>query len=443
MTVKYLEALQRKQVAMAAASDPNVANKFRAGFTECAGEVGRFPGLDGPVKRRLLQHLANCLNSANPMSSPPPTQQQQQQQQPPPPPPQPQPCETTNANTSPLQVHILRNPTQSSDTTPVVQQTNSNIILANTSGQGVQLVPTRLPNGDIALILPSSNTFRSPRSSATSSVTPSSSPSPSISSNSSGSSPLPMLVPIPNRSNSNSPPIAIDRLSMNSNTPPRQVTIVTTQNPQRIILPQSHHPGKPAPIVTYQYNEENDKLEHVIQQRVILPDSYLKSERIMKDFDDVPAVMGDAAEPSIINGKRDVMDNLNRFNENCERALSDDEHCLYEGNRIIMTHDGRIIENDHGSGGGYVRDKMYGGQERETLLHIPDREYYDGELRSISPKSPVDYHVETVDDDHKYAEYYQDHYDRSYSPEMPKPLALVTRKKCEEYGNDERPWRPW
>lgn len=112
MTVRHLESLQRQR----AAADPAVLNKFRAGFTQCAGEVGRFPGLDPAVRRRLLQHLASCLAS-------PPQQPQQQQQ-----------------NT-----------------------TQANFYLA-TQG-GLQLLPTRLPNGDIALVLPNqapSNTIVSP-----------------------------------------------------------------------------------------------------------------------------------------------------------------------------------------------------------------------------------------------------------------------------------------
>lgn len=398
-------------MAMAAASDPNVANKFRAGFTECAGEVGRFPGLEGPVKRRLLQHLANCLNSTSPMTASP---------------------ESTTGNNPALQVHILRTPAQNE--TPLVQQTNSsNIILANTNGQGVQLVPTRLPNGDIALILPSSNAFRSARTAAP--VTPSSSPSPSVSSNSSGSSPLPMLIPIPqNRSNTNSPPIAIDRLSMNSSTPPRQITIVTTQNPQRILIPQHSNGGKNVPLVAYQYGDENDKLDQALQQRVIIPDSYPKNEKMTKTFDELP-VMHDA-DPSLMPTRKNVIENLNNYNGNCERPSTED--VLYERNQIIMTHDGQIIESDHSTG--YVSDKVY-GPERETLLHIPEREYYETGLQSVSPRSPIGY-VENVDD-HKYKEYYAEHFDRSYSPEMPKPLALVTKKKCEEYANEDRPWRPW
>ena len=61
-TVKYLQDLQRQQIAMTQASDPQIVNKFKAGFTECAKEVDRFSGIDPNVKRKLLQHLNNYIN---------------------------------------------------------------------------------------------------------------------------------------------------------------------------------------------------------------------------------------------------------------------------------------------------------------------------------------------------------------------------------------------
>ncbi|KAK6620276.1 hypothetical protein RUM44_006677 [Polyplax serrata] len=417
MTVKHLEALQRQQVAMAAATDPNVANKFRAGFTECAGEVGRFPGLEGPVKRRLLQHLANCLNSSGPL-----TGGQEAANAVPPTPVTP----AASAN-SPLQVHIVRT-TQSE--TPLVQQTNSsNIILANTNGQGVQLVPTRLPNGDIALILPSSNSFRSARTTVP--VTPASSPSPSVSSSSSGSSPLPMLIPIPHRSNTNSPPIALDRLSMNSSSPPRQITIVTTQNPQRILIPQ---PGdsRNVPLVAYQCNDE-----HVIQQRVMVSDSYTKQEKVIKSYDQLP-VMRDV-DPSVMQTRKNVIESVNDYGGSCERSPSEERRLYEGGSHAAMTHEPQLIERERSPG--YVTDKGY-TLERETLLHIPEREYYDSGMQSVSPRSPHIAYVDAIDEN-KYRDYYSDHYEPAYSPEMPKPLALVTKKKCQEFGSEERPWRPW
>lgn len=188
MTVKHLENLQRQQVAMSAAADPSVLNKFRAGFSECAGEVGRFPGLEPAVKRRLLQHLATCLSGANPGGNTPTPQQatptntatgtvtvpvQPRQEQP-----------------TQLQVHILPTATAA---TATLDTHNGGIIFSNGAGTGVQLVPTRLPNGDIALVLPTAGhqaaaLFRQQQQHQ---------PQPQQQQQS--ASPPPMLVPIPTR----------------------------------------------------------------------------------------------------------------------------------------------------------------------------------------------------------------------------------------------------
>lgn len=167
MTVKHLETLQRQQVALAAATDPNVLNKFRAGFTECAGEVGRFPGLDASVKRRLMAHLASCLGPVEASNNNGQTANQQPVQPAPP--------------TTQLQVHIL----PQVDATPRIQVQQSNgIFFTNANGMGLQLVPTRLENGDIALVLPAG-------AKATPVASPATSPAPT--------SPMPALIPIPQR----------------------------------------------------------------------------------------------------------------------------------------------------------------------------------------------------------------------------------------------------
>ncbi|KAH1017775.1 hypothetical protein HUJ05_008372, partial [Dendroctonus ponderosae] len=123
MTVNYLRTLQRQKQTMSTVADPASVGKFRAGFTECATEVDRFPNMDPVVKRKLLQYLASYLN---------------------------QTCKSPDAPQ--VQVHILPNPQRS----PEQQVPQPGIILSNGSGSGVQLVPTRLPNGDIALVLPAS-----------------------------------------------------------------------------------------------------------------------------------------------------------------------------------------------------------------------------------------------------------------------------------------------
>lgn len=159
MTVKHLQNLQRQQNAISQIADPSVMNKFKAGFTECANEVGRFPGMEPMVKRRLLQHLSNCINGVKP---------------------EPMQHQTTTQTTPQVQVHILPSPPSSPQQEPQLLQssqitaTSNGYFLTNGAGNtGVQLIPTKLPNGSIAFVLP--QTVQTP------------------------APPVPMLVPIPTR----------------------------------------------------------------------------------------------------------------------------------------------------------------------------------------------------------------------------------------------------
>uniref|UniRef100_A0A8C6UKC6 Hes family bHLH transcription factor 1 n=1 Tax=Neogobius melanostomus TaxID=47308 RepID=A0A8C6UKC6_9GOBI len=66
MTVKHLRNLQRLQLTAAVHADPGLLGKYRAGFSECMGEVTRFlstcEGVHGEVRARLLNHLASCVS---------------------------------------------------------------------------------------------------------------------------------------------------------------------------------------------------------------------------------------------------------------------------------------------------------------------------------------------------------------------------------------------
>lgn len=155
MTLAFLKNhqlnLQRQQAAMSQAADATIASKFKAGFAECANEVGRFPGMEPQVKRRLLQHLSNCLNGVkSEQQQPSPLQQQQQ-------------------------IHALPSPPSSPEQDSHITATPNGYYLTNGNGNGVQLIPTKLSNGNIAFVLP-----QSPVSSST-------------------QLPMPLLVPIPSR----------------------------------------------------------------------------------------------------------------------------------------------------------------------------------------------------------------------------------------------------
>lgn len=129
MTVKYLQNhqinLQRQQAAMSQAADATMASKFKAGFSECTNEVSRYPGIDTQVKRRLLQHLHHCING---------NERHEQQF---------------------AQVQFLPSPPSSPEQDTMSHLTStSNGYFNNTTG--VQLIPTKLPNGNIAFVVPQS-----------------------------------------------------------------------------------------------------------------------------------------------------------------------------------------------------------------------------------------------------------------------------------------------
>lgn len=157
MTVKHLENLQRQQNAMSQATDPNVMNKFKAGFNECAQEVSRFPELEPVVRRRLLTHLNNCINGVK--------------------------ADLPKSRQPAVQVHILPSPPSSPEQDhhhpqphPAqinAIQTGNGVFFTNNVGTSVQLIPTKLPNGSLAFVLPQAI----PAATA----------------------PVPMLVPIPTR----------------------------------------------------------------------------------------------------------------------------------------------------------------------------------------------------------------------------------------------------
>lgn len=144
MTVKHLQTIQRNQIAIAVQNDPSVLHKFKAGFSDCTDEVSRYinrmEGVDSGVKNRLLNHLNNCvgvqtqitpythLTGANSYRS------------------------STNilANTSSVISSIVPN----SSSIPLSQDVNNN---GRIQVGGMQLIPSRLPTGELALVMPNSS----------------------------------------------------------------------------------------------------------------------------------------------------------------------------------------------------------------------------------------------------------------------------------------------
>ncbi|XP_023168395.1 protein hairy [Drosophila hydei] len=156
-TVKHLQELQRQQAAMQQAADPKIINKFKAGFADCANEVSRFPGLDAAQRRRLLQHLSNCINGVKSELHHQQRQQAAAQAQSlhaqvvlpsPPSSPEQEPTTATNGSSSGNNLVSAAAPYLFGQ----IQHNANGYFLPN----GMQVIPTKLPNGSIALVLPQS-----------------------------------------------------------------------------------------------------------------------------------------------------------------------------------------------------------------------------------------------------------------------------------------------
>ncbi|UYV82041.1 hypothetical protein LAZ67_21000552 [Cordylochernes scorpioides] len=151
MTVRHLQNVQRQQIAAAIATDPSVMNKFKAGFNECASEVNRYinkmESADPALRRRLVTHLSQCLTNLNGVSS---SNGQHY-------------SNTANSPTTlafPSQSHFpprTPSPSVSGGRESLSEDINNNIVTSSASPKmvgGLSLIPTRLPSGEVAFVLP-------------------------------------------------------------------------------------------------------------------------------------------------------------------------------------------------------------------------------------------------------------------------------------------------
>lgn len=141
MAVKHLQNVQRQQLALVMATDSSVMRKFKTGFNECATEIDRYmgqlEGVDTAMKQRVSSHIQKCINGM----------EQVAQLNFPPFNGLPFLSGGTSFTTSPNQTP-LENSNNIGD-----QNNNPRIQIP----QGIQLIPSRLPSGELALLLPNSN----------------------------------------------------------------------------------------------------------------------------------------------------------------------------------------------------------------------------------------------------------------------------------------------
>ncbi|XP_015913836.1 transcription factor HES-1-A [Parasteatoda tepidariorum] len=180
MTVRHLQNIQRQQMATAISTDSSVLNKFKAGFNECATEVTRYvnriEGVDPGLRQRLVSHLSNCLTTMNTASH---FQQQQH------------PSNLTFNSSLPGMLQSLSVQIPGGLGIMPANRSSSGDINNNSSPSaqggkmftGLSVIPSRLPNGEFAFLLPSqsipssgSMSFHLPSVSASSSLPSSSGP---------------------------------------------------------------------------------------------------------------------------------------------------------------------------------------------------------------------------------------------------------------------------
>ncbi|SPP73722.1 protein deadpan [Drosophila guanche] len=145
MTVKHLQSVQRQQLNMAIQTDPGVVQKFKTGFVECAEEVNRYVSqldVDTGVRQRLSAHLNNCANSLEQIGSMSNFNNGYRGQIP--------------AGLFPAAVGGIAASTPLFPSLPQDLNNNSRTETTPPSIQmgGLQLIPSRLPSGEFALIMP-------------------------------------------------------------------------------------------------------------------------------------------------------------------------------------------------------------------------------------------------------------------------------------------------
>lgn len=149
MTVKHLQQIQRRQLILAVSLDRSILEKFRTGFTECASEVRNFIGqmddLEPGLKQRLSSHLETSVQKIQRTT----------------------PVNLANVlepKTSQWNANLLHLPINDSLGTPLLDDLNNNQRLQ------MDLIPTRLPTGELAFVMPNSNNIPFPSQSTPSSA---------------------------------------------------------------------------------------------------------------------------------------------------------------------------------------------------------------------------------------------------------------------------------
>lgn len=205
MAVKHLQNVQRQQLAMAIASDPSVLRKFKSGFNECATEINKYvsqmEGVDDSMRQRINGHLSKCISGI-------------------------EQAVQFSLPGFPGLPFFTGSGLKSVETGSSSGDQNNNPRIQ--IPQGLQLIPSRLPTGEFALLLPNSSSLPF-LSSLSTQVSPESSQRPSA-----------FVTVVPSTITTNSlktPPVSPQK-------PSEDVILVSHTYPRRSPSPQGFRPVK-------------------------------------------------------------------------------------------------------------------------------------------------------------------------------------------------------
>ncbi|XP_011868661.1 PREDICTED: protein hairy-like [Vollenhovia emeryi] len=138
MTVKHIQTMQRQQLNAAVSNDPVVLTKFRSGFSECATEVSRYvsrlENVDPTIKQRLVSHLNSCVSHLQQMA----------------------PFYSQYMPYMPERLYPEVKVGFQSDFQNGDENNNGSARIQIPNGERIQLIPSRLPTGELAFLVPQS-----------------------------------------------------------------------------------------------------------------------------------------------------------------------------------------------------------------------------------------------------------------------------------------------
>ncbi|KAF5273943.1 hypothetical protein FQA39_LY01058 [Lamprigera yunnana] len=359
MAVKHLQNVQRQQLALAMATDPSVLRKFKAGFNECAEEVNRYisnlEGLDVNLQQRISTHLSKCISGIE---------------------------QIVHLNFPGFGgVPFLASTSSFFTSPPNNEHTDSSGDQNNNPSvqvpQSLQVIPSRLPTGEFALLVPNSinlpyfpnvssssqgtshdHSKETPRSSAFVTVVPSSFNTEPPKTKSPSKTPLKLL----------SPP----------QSPTSSSSTIPSEDDQVASSPRGFRPVQPSRIHSTLYQQRGATEPHSFVTSTSTSDSTIQTEvKTIRFPIQKFASPQKLAEPlSIITNQNErykhahTLNETSHFEENIQRGVKREHEFSHSGLLAVASPSNKIMKTYHESTIADLRVNKFADTVRSSPEHI-------------------------------------------------------------------------